>query len=156
MGDFKQHVIFGFLTGSVVSFFLKGWINLSPTELFLSVTMLVIGSVLPDIDHKKAYVHRAAKSFTSIGGGVAAIVYLPFPVYINFVFACIAFLFIYTSISSMRIKHRGFTHSISFCTIVMSLGVITSVYLFTSIVPGIAIGLGVMSHLVLDREFKIV
>ncbi|MFB6115618.1 MAG: metal-dependent hydrolase [Candidatus Nanohalobium sp.] len=155
MGDFKEHVLFGFLTASVVSFFLKGWINLGPAEIALSVTMLVVGSVLPDIDHKKAYVHRAAKAFASIGSSIAVLLLFPFPIHINFVFGAASFLLVYTSISSMRIKHRGFTHSLSFCTIVMSLAVIGSVYLYASAVPGIAVGLGVFSHLLLDREFKL-
>lgn len=154
MGDFKEHVLFGFLTASVVSFFLKGWINLTAGEIVFSVVMLVVGSVLPDIDHKKAYVHRAAKAFASIGSSIAVLLLFPFPIHVNFVFGAASFLLVYTSISSMRITHRGFTHSFSFCTIVVSLTVIASTYLYASIAPGLAIGLGILSHLILDREFK--
>ncbi|MFB6174442.1 MAG: metal-dependent hydrolase [Candidatus Nanohalobium sp.] len=154
MGDFREHVLFGFFTASVVSFILRGYIALNKTELLLSVLMLVIGSILPDIDHKKSYVHRAAKAFASVGFASLSLVLLPFPVYVNFVFAAAVFLMIYTSISSMKITHRGFTHSISFCTVVTSLAVLGSSYIYSSAVPGLAIGLGIFSHLMLDREFK--
>lgn len=155
MGDFHEHVLFGLFTASIVSFLLRSWLILSSLEIILSAFMLVIGSVLPDIDHKNSYVHRAAQAFASIGSAVFSLVLLPFPIHINFVFAAAAFLLVYTSISSMRITHRGFTHSLSFCGIVASLAVIASVYLYASAFPGLAVGLGIFSHLLLDREFKL-
>lgn len=155
MGDFHEHILFGFLTASVVSFLLRGYLFLQPLELTLSVIMLVVGSILPDIDHKNSYVHRAAKALASIGAAVLSLVLLPFPIHVNFVFSAAAFLLVYTSISSMRITHRGFTHSFSFCSTVTSLTVIASVYMYASPVPGLAIGLGMVSHLLLDREIKI-
>jgi inner membrane protein len=154
MGDFHEHVLFGFFTASVVSFLLRGYIDLTTAELLLSVTMLVIGSVLPDIDHKNSYVHRAAKAFVSVGSAALSLVILPFPVHVNFVFAAAIFLLIYTSVSSMKITHRGFTHSIGFLTVFASLSALASTYLYASAVPGLAIGLGIFSHLLLDSEFK--
>lgn len=155
MGDFHEHVLFGFFTASAVSFLLRGYIALDNVELLLSVTMLVIGSVLPDIDHKNSYVHRAAKAFASVGSATLSLVLLPFPVHVNFVFAAAIFLLVYTSISSMKITHRGFTHSVGFCTVVASLTALASSYLYASAVPGLAVGLGIFSHLLLDREFKL-
>lgn len=155
MGDFTEHIMFGFFTASIVSFLFKAYIFLNPIEMLVSSLMLVVGSVLPDIDHKNSYVHRAAQGFASIGSAILALVLLPFPIHISFVFASAIFLLIYTSISSMRIKHRGFTHSFSFCTTVASLTVIASVYMYASPVPGLAVGLGILSHLLLDREFKL-
>ncbi len=155
MGDFHEHVLFGFFTASAVSFLTQGYLSLTTEELLLSVFMLVIGSVLPDIDHKKSYVHRAAKAFASVGLAALTLVSLPFPVHVNFVFASAVFLLVYTSVSSMRIAHRGFTHSISFMTICGSLSALATTYLYASPVPGLAVGLGILSHLVLDREFKL-
>ncbi|MFB6241875.1 MAG: metal-dependent hydrolase, partial [Candidatus Nanosalina sp.] len=156
MGDFTEHVLFGFLTAAMVSYFLKQNIALGAPEAFASSLAIVVGSVLPDIDHKNAYVHRAVKAFASIGAGVFAVVFLPFQIQHNFVVAAAAFLVVYIGFSAIKMEHRGFTHSLSFMAIVSSLAVISSVLLLSSPAPGVAAGLGVLSHLVLDQEFKLV
>ncbi|MFB6145647.1 MAG: metal-dependent hydrolase [Candidatus Nanohaloarchaea archaeon] len=155
MGDFTEHILFGFLSAAVISYFVKDSINMVPVESFLASIAIIVGSVLPDIDHKKAYVHRAVKAFVSLGAGAAMIVYLPLPVHLRFTLAAAVFLLIYITFSVIKIRHRGFTHSLTFLAIVASLGVIASVYTVYSVVPGIALGIGIFSHLVLDGEFKI-
>lgn len=155
MGDFSEHILFGFLSASVISYFVKGLLVLQPTEAFAASLAVVVGAVLPDVDHKNSYVHRAVKAFTSIAAGVAAVIFLPLPIHQRYVIAAMAFLGVYTSFSLVKIRHRGFTHSISFATIVTSVAVIASTYLLYSFIPGIALGLGLASHLLLDREFKL-
>lgn len=155
MGDFTEHVLFGFLTGAIVSYFLKPDLSLQASEAVASSLAIVVGSVLPDIDHDNAYVHRAAKAFTSIGSGIFAIVFLPFQIHYNFVVAAAVFLVVYIGFSSIKMTHRGFTHSFSFLTIVSSLVLIFSVLVFSSLAPGVGIALGILSHLVLDGEFKL-
>ena len=155
MGDFSEHILFGFLSASVISYFLKGVLVLQATEAFAASLAIVVGSILPDIDHKNSYVHRAVKAFTSIAAGVLAIVFLPLPIHQKFVIAAMLFLGVYTTFSLVKIRHRGFTHSFSFLAIVTSLGVIASIYLSYSYIPGLALGVGLLSHLVLDTEFKL-
>lgn len=154
MGDFKEHVLFGFLTASVFAYFMKHNINMGLSESIVTSASIFLGSVLPDVDHKKAYVHRAVKSFLSITPGMLCIFFLPFQIHYNFAVGVLMFGVIYTVISRAKIRHRGFTHSFSFLVIVASLGVILSVYLFSSPVPGLAGGLGILSHLILDGELK--
>lgn len=149
-------MLFGFLTAAMVSYFLKQNIALGFPEAVASSLAIVIGSVLPDIDHKKAYVHRAVKAFASIGAGVFSVVFLPFRIHYNFVVAAAAFLSVYAGFSAISMEHRGFTHSLSFMAIVSSVSVISSVFILSSPAPGLAAGLGVLSHLVLDWEFKLV
>jgi membrane-bound metal-dependent hydrolase YbcI (DUF457 family) len=155
MGDFTEHVLFGFLTAAMASYFLKQNIALGVPEATASSIAVVIGSVLPDVDHKKAYVHRAVKAFSSIGAGVFAVVFLPFEIHYNFVVAAAAFLTVYIGFSTIKMTHRGFTHSVSFAAIISSIAVISSVFLLGSPAPGVAAGLGLLSHLVLDQEFKL-
>lgn len=155
MGDFSEHILFGFLSASVISYVMKGLLVLQPTEALASSLAVVVGAVLPDIDHKNSYVHRAVKAFTSISAGVAAVIFLPLPIHQRYVIAAMAFLGVYTSFSLVKIKHRGFTHSISFLAIVTSVGVIASTYLLFSFIPGLALGIGLLSHLILDTEFKL-
>lgn len=155
MGDFKEHVIFGFLTAAVAAYLLKGAINLSYMEAFASSIAIIVGSVLPDIDHKNAYVHRAAKAFVSMGAAIMTIIYAPFPIHVNFSIASMAFLVVYLGFSRIKMKHRGFTHSISFLLLVSSVGMTFSVQSITSIIPGIALGLGLLSHLILDQHVSL-
>ena len=155
MGDFSEHILFGFLSASVISYILKGMLVLQPAEALAASVAVVVGAILPDVDHKKSYVHRAVKAFTSIAAGVSAVIFLPLPIHQRYVIAAMAFLAVYTSFSLVKIRHRGFTHSISFAAIVTSIGVIASTYLLYSFVPGVALGLGIASHLILDGEFKL-
>ena len=155
MGDFSEHILFGFLSASVISYIVKGLLILQPSEALAASIAVVVGSILPDVDHKKSYVHRAVKAFTSIAAGISAVIFLPLPIHQRYVIAAMIFLAVYTSFSLVKIKHRGFTHTISFAAIVTSLAVITSVIFLYSIVPGIALGVGIGSHLLLDGEFKL-
>lgn len=155
MGDFNEHLLFGFLSAAVVAYFAKDWMNFTPLQTMTSAIFLAAGSVLPDIDHKKAYVHRAAKSFLSISLGLAAFVLLPFQVQVRFIVASAVIATVYLGISRVKMRHRGFTHSISFASIVASIGVIIGVMFFSTALPGIALGLGLLSHLALDGEFKL-
>lgn len=155
MGDFSEHILFGFLSASVISYIVKGLLVLQPAEALAASLAVVVGAILPDVDHKNSYVHRAVKAFTSIATGVAAVMFLPLPIHQRYVIAAMAFLGVYTSFSLVKIKHRGFTHSISFVAIVTSVAVIASTYLLYSFVPGVALGVGLLSHLVLDTEFKL-
>ena len=154
MGDFREHVLFGFLSAAIVSYFLKDSLVLTPVETMSSSIAVVVGAVLPDIDHKNAYVHRAAKAFFSIGLAVLGIVYLPFPLHVRFAAAAGVFLLSYIAFSSIKMKHRGFTHSVAFLLITSSATVIFSIYNFASPLPGVAMALGIFSHLTLDQEFK--
>lgn len=155
MGDFTEHVLFGSLTGLAVSYIFKQDIALGAPEAIASSLAIVVGSVLPDIDHKNAYIHRASKAFASITLGILTLILLPFKLHQNFFVALGVFLGVYAAFSAVKMRHRGFTHSFSFLMIISSVCVISGVYLFSSVIPGIAAGLGVMSHLILDREFKL-
>ncbi len=155
MGDFREHVLFGFLAAAIVSYFLKDMLVLTPVETMVSSIAIVVGSVLPDIDHKNAYVHRAAKAFFSIGLAILGVVFLPLPLHHRFAVAAAIFLLSYVGFSSIKMKHRGFTHSFTFLALISSGVVVGSVYSFASPLPGVAMALGIFSHLTLDQEFKL-
>ncbi|MFB6292436.1 MAG: metal-dependent hydrolase [Candidatus Nanohaloarchaea archaeon] len=155
MGDFSEHVFFGFLSAAVVAYFLKELLVVGSLELVAASVALFVGSVLPDIDNKNAYVHRAVKAFVSIASGAAVMVLLPASIQSRFVTASVVVLSVYTIISSVKIKHRGFTHTVSFCLTLTALTAVAGLYFFQSATPGIAFGIGLGSHLLLDREFRL-
>lgn len=155
MGDFHEHVVFGFLAASVSGYFLSEHISLTQLELFGSGLAVVVGSVLPDIDHKNAYAHRAAKSFSAIGAAIILIVYTEFPIHMRFAGSALAFMMVFIGFSSIDFTHRGFTHSLSFMALSTAAGIGFSMYFFASFMPGLALGLGILSHLTLDRHFEL-
>jgi inner membrane protein len=155
MGDFTEHVLFGFLAAAVLSYFVKDMLVLQPLEAAVSALAIVLGSVFPDIDHKNSYVHRAVKAFLSIGSAILVLVILPLPIHVRFSLAAAVFLAVFVLFSRIKMKHRGFTHTLSFCVSVASVSVILSVVTVYSPFPGIAAGVGLISHLLLDGELKI-
>ena len=156
MGNFTEHVVFGLLAASVTMYFLDSYFLLSQTDLALSAIAVIIGSILPDVDHKNAYAHKGAKITVSLGSAVAAVLFLPIPIYLGLAASAGVFTFSYVTFGSIRMKHRGFTHSLSFTAIATSGSVIAAVYLISTPLPGLALLIGILSHLVLDREFKLV
>lgn len=155
MGDFHEHVVFGFLVAAVVSYALQDLVDLTAMEVTASAVMVVVGAILPDIDHKHAYVHRAAQSFASIGAGILVIIYAPLPIYVGCAAAALVFLLVYTGFSRITLTHRGFTHSLSFLVLLSVTAMVSSSHLMASLVPGIALGIGISSHLLLDQHVSL-
>lgn len=154
MGDFSEHVLFGLLTATGVAYLAGDLFSLTPAESAVSVLAVFVGSLIPDIDHRNSYVHRAVKSLVAIVAAAAAF-FIPAPLQLRFLVAVLAFLTVHVTVSGMKIRHRGYTHSVSFSLIVASVFTIATVLSMGSAVPGIAFGIGLFSHLVLDGEFKL-
>lgn len=154
MGDFSEHVLFGLLVAVLLLYTADSFVYLTGVEITVATVAVFIGSILPDIDHKKSYIHRAVKSFMSISSGLI-IFFLPLEMYLSFAMAVAGFLVVYAVLSSLNIRHRGVTHSISFAVTVSSLAVIVGIFALSTPVPGLAMGVGIGSHLLLDQEFKL-
>ncbi|MFB6190400.1 MAG: metal-dependent hydrolase [Candidatus Nanohaloarchaea archaeon] len=155
MGDFSEHVLFGFLVATLLYYALGEFLVVEPFTMVAATAAVFIGSVLPDIDHKKSYVHRSAKAFTSISAGLAVLALAPLTYTQRFGFSVAAVLLVYASTSSVKLRHRGLTHSASFCLALTAVVAVLGVVFSGSAVPGLALGTGMLSHLLLDREFKL-
>jgi membrane-bound metal-dependent hydrolase YbcI (DUF457 family) len=155
MGDFSEHVLFGFLVATLLYYALAEFLVVEPFTMVAATVAVFIGSVLPDIDHKKSYVHRAAKAFTSISAGLAVFAFAPFTYTQRFGFSIAAVLLVYAGISSMELRHRGVTHSASFCLTLTAVVAVLGAAFSSSALPGLALGTGMLSHLLLDQEFKL-
>lgn len=155
MGDFSEHVLFGFLVATILYYALAEFLVVEPFTMVAATVAVFIGSVLPDIDHKKSYVHRAAKAFASISTGLAVFVLAPFSYKQKFGFSIAAVLFVYAGTSSLKLRHRGVTHSGSFCLILTAVVAVLGAAFSGSAIPGLALGTGMLSHLMLDQEFKL-
>jgi len=155
MGDFTEHIFFGLFAGALILLFAEDFLTLAPDIATTSVMAVVIGSVLPDIDHKNSYVHRAVRAFLSLSAGALTAFLLPLQLHQRLGLGVIAFVLVFSIFYFKKIRHRGFTHSISFAVMLSSVTVISTVILLASAVPGIALGIGLLSHLVLDKEWKL-
>lgn len=154
MGDFSEHILFGLLTATAVAYIAGDIFSLTVAESAVSVLAVFVGSLIPDVDHKNSYIHRAIKSMLALALSGTAFL-LPARIEMRFLISVLVFLSVHLFISKMKIRHRGFTHSVSFCMTAVSLFTIAVVLSMGSTIPGIAFGIGVFSHLLLDGEFKL-
>lgn len=146
--------MFGLLVAVLLLYTADSFVKLTGVEITVSTVAVFIGSILPDIDHKNSYIHRAVKSFLSISSGLI-IFFLPLEMYVSFAMAVAAFLLVYAVLSHLNIRHRGVTHSISFGVTAGSMVMIAGIFLLSTPIPGLAMGVGIGSHLLLDQEFKL-
>lgn len=152
MGDFSEHVLFGFLAAAVAGYVFKGGVSAGFFESLSGLLLLFVGSVLPDIDHDNSYIHRAIKSFLSISAAVLAFFSSPFKIHQSFVVSVLTLSVVYVGISKIRPRHRGFVHSPRFAVYASAAVISTTVLVFNSLIPGTAFAIGIASHLLLDRE----
>jgi len=143
------------LSAAALLYLIKGTISLTLSETVISASLLFIGSILPDIDHKNSYIHRAVKSGLSISTGILTIVFLPTDIQTKILSGIAGFSIVYLTISKIKMKHRGFTHSFSFAAILSSTAFTLGILFTSSFAPGIALAVGILSHLVLDSELKL-
>ncbi|MFB6208940.1 MAG: metal-dependent hydrolase [Candidatus Nanohaloarchaea archaeon] len=155
MGDFSEHVLFGFMSGIILIYLAQDFLSLGFLESFAGSIALAAGSILPDIDHENSYIHRSVRALAAISLGAFLFTTVQVSLEKKFLLGVLGFLTVYITFRSINFRHRGFAHSFSFAAISASITAIASVLFLGSSMPGIAIFLGTVSHLVLDGEFKI-
>lgn len=152
MGDFSEHVLFGFLSVTVLGYVFSDVISIGFLESLSVMMMVFAGSVFPDIDHENSYVHRSVRAFLSIASGAAVLVVNPLKPSYSFVLALAVFLTVFKLFSYLRPRHRGFLHSGRFVLYSTACVLSVSVLLFSTVLPGLAFAIGILSHLALDGE----
>lgn len=154
MGNFKEHILFGIITALITINFLPSNLQLTTTEQLTTIIAVLIGSVMPDIDHKNSYVYRATRATLSTGPATAAFIIMPFKITQNFAISIIIFITVYVLITKPKMKHRGITHTITFMLAITAFTTMMIRFYGQNPLLGLGIGLGISSHLLLDREFK--
>ncbi|MFB6200235.1 MAG: metal-dependent hydrolase, partial [Candidatus Nanohaloarchaea archaeon] len=150
MGDFSEHVLFGAVAGLAALLLVRP--SLGFTEAAFSSLMLFAGSIIPDVDHKNSYVFRSVRAFLSLCSAVFTAFLIGGTVQSSFFAGLTGFISAFLVLSFVPLTHRGRIHSFSFAVIAGSIGVILSVFSLGSAVPGVFLGIGVFSHLLLDGE----
>lgn len=152
MGDFSEHILFGFLTVAVIGYLSKDLISLNLVESLASMILVFTGSVLPDIDHENSYVHRSVRAFISISAAATAFYFMPLAIHYRFAAGSAAFLIAFQVFSALRPRHRGFIHSRRFAFYTSATALSLSALGLGTLVPGLAFAAGILSHLLLDGE----
>jgi len=155
VSDFYEHLSVGLVLGTLfgsVSYFHYGLGAGGSVAVFAACSL---GSLLPDIDHHNSYIHRAVKTVSSIGSAVAAILLLRTSVLRRLAAGALAGAVVHYTFTELKPPHRGPTHSLAFAGLT---GIASG--MLGSGVGGLAVGgsavAGVLSHLALDRELKLV
>jgi len=145
--NWKKHLLFGILIFLLSVYFLKfNLFSLGVIPLFIVV---IIFSLLPDIDHSKSKISFWFRFFYIILG-----IYSGYKFYINneiiyliSLFLSIILLIFHAGISSSGFKHRKFPHSFTF-------GIFASliVYIFSNLPTAVIGFICFFIHLLLDNH----
>ena len=154
MGNFKEHILFGIITSLITIHLLPYELQLTKIEQLTTIIAILIGSVMPDIDHKNSYVYRATRATLSTGSALTVFIIIPFEIVQNFAISIITFIGVFAIITKPKIKHRGITHTLTFLLVLTALSTLTARITNQNPLIGLGLGLGILSHLLLDREFK--
>ena len=149
MPNFRTHlkagVAAGLVLGVVFGYVFDGVVYGASAFLMCS-----LGSVIPDVDHKHSYVYRSTRSAVTFGCFASCLYFVGRPFWFSFLVAVSASATVYYLVEHVRPPHRGFTHTFAFmglCSVFVS---------YFSGVAGAALGAGILSHLLLDGELKLV
>ncbi len=155
VSDFYEHLSVGLVLGTLfgsVSYFHYGLGAGGSVAVFAACGL---GSLLPDIDHHNSYIHRAVKTVSSIGSAAAAVLLLRTSVLRRLAAGALAGAVVHYTFTELKPPHRGPTHSLAFAGLT---GIASG--MLGSGIGGLAVGgsavAGVLSHLALDRELKLV
>ncbi|MFH0836227.1 MAG: metal-dependent hydrolase [Candidatus Micrarchaeota archaeon] len=149
MTNFVLHA----LIGLAVAIGLNQVFNLGVPLDLTSVSVILIASLLPDIDHNKAMIRRAIGFAVSILALVASFMHFKpaqgdLTAFAMAVCVAIAVFFVNKII---KVKHRGITHSV-FAAVLFAAVVLVA---FNSVALTILALVAYASHLAADRQVKL-
>lgn len=150
MSSYQTHLIAGILISFLFYYLIQDLISLSLEVVFISVVLIFLGSVFPDIDHKNSKIHKMSKHFIVL----ILMLLFGFLALPNFSASILSSSLVgigsYTLISSLKMTHRGRVHSFKFCVLTSIFVGLCIFYLFQSFIPGLFFFISYLSHLVLD------
>ena len=159
MASFKSHISFGILTAAILSvvLFLFAWV--SGIFAFLIFVLVIIGSMLPDIDSDTGIPVRILFGVLSVAGLVVSFVYLEtITIFYRGLISIVISLGVYFIIGKLFRKftvHRGIFHSIPAALLMgvisISIADFFQLDIKTIFSIGLAVTAGYLCHLVLDE-----
>ena len=149
MGGWKEHIIVGLFSSIVVFALLFYFIgeDLLDVKLFLSVPLIIIYYLLPDIDSPGSKISRIIYGIIISSVAICGFIYF---ITDNSFFIVLMFIIALFGVSMLFLGHRGITHSLV-CAVIFSLPII-----FISKWVAIFCFIGYLSHLVIDGEIKLI
>jgi hypothetical protein len=167
MANFKTHISTGLLIGIIcaVSAIIFGIITSWDIVIFI-ILFISIGSILPDIDSDSSIPFRII--FYILAGITSFFAFLMlhhqnlYTPLINIIISTFIFLFIRFVLGAIFKKfthHRGIFHSIPMAIIfvlitIHALNIFTTINFQSQFIISIALGIGFISHLILDEIYS--
>lgn len=155
MPGYQDHLLVGSLLSAILISLLSSLLTYTPELIIVTTAVVLLGSVMPDVDHREAKIHRFLRAFlVVIAGSVAAL--LAFPAVLWMMFAglctgCGTWLFF----EAIKPHHRDITHTFRAALVFGGFIGITSHLAFGSIMPGVVGFFAYTSHLLLDGTLRI-
>ena len=145
MPNWKTHIAFGLIF--VAIFYFIKYLKLVDLKILVYIPVIIFFSQLPDIDSKTSKI----RMFVNIMGFSMIIVMLIlYFILQNNMFLITSVLILITLILSYFLKHRGWLHSI------LGAFILCFVLIFINITLFVVCFLAYISHLIIDKEIKII
>lgn len=150
--NYKQHISLGIslqISFILIMILWKDWFRLSNIQDFFQILILIcVTPLLCDLDHKHGKLREGVTFFGMMLGLIGVVGYF-FGIELIIIMIYGIIISSFSHLIFYITKHRGFTHSITFCLII-SLGVyfLTNSYQF-----GLLSFVGCYSHLLGDNIF---
>lgn len=155
MPGYQDHLLVGSLLSAILITVLSSFLTFTPEFIVLTTFVILIGSVMPDVDHREAKIHRLLRAFLVVlFGGTAAL--LAYPALSWMVVAGIMTGGgVWLLFESIKPQHRDITHTMR-AALVFGVFISTVGWLaFESVMPGVLGFSAYLSHLLLDGTLRI-
>ena len=152
MSGFKGHLLGGFLLSIVYiifSYFVLQSLDLKDFKVYLLfIPIIIVYSLLPDADHPVSIMSKWIDWLVFY----LVIILCGLMIFKGFqtIYAILVVVFVFAGMSDRIFKHRGFTHSF------LALVLFSAPLYFVNVSLGVVASLSYFSHLLLDKEFKII
>lgn len=151
--NYKQHLLIGAILTVPLTLLLYFYFQLPNTFIYYGLSLGLLSSLLPDIDHSNSKIHKSIKTLTTLTALIISTKeYIKITTHqMALVLGTITALTTYILFTLLKPRHRGITHT-------MTAVILTGALTYYLIGPYLAIitATGYLSHLLADTEIKII
>lgn len=154
MPNYQDHLLFGSVLVLIFSYIVGPYMAYSAEAVIVAAAFILLAAIFPDIDHKNSIVHKKLKALVIILVAVIpmAAAYPNVPAML--VSGALAAVGAAYTFEAVKPRHRGRTHTFTFCVLFAGLTGIFSLVLFGTFLPAVFTFVAYLSHLVLDGTWQ--
>lgn len=151
MPGYQDHLLVGSVLVLVFASVAGPYLTFTPAAVLVSVAVILLASVFPDVDHRGSVVHRRVKAFTAllVAAIPATLAYPDLPRML--VSGGITGALTLAAIDQAKPRHRTVTHTFEAAIVFSAAAGAVSLLAFGTFLPALFAFVAYGSHLLLDR-----